>query len=350
MSKMTQNHQELHAAPGTLPEPNARPQLSVGLVLLDQFTLAAFSGFVDVLRLSADVGGASRQIHTAWRVMSVDGLPRTSSAGITLEVAGGLAEDLEQFDYVAICGGNDYPNTHLPVQLRDWLQRAANSRTRLLGICTGTFALAQAGVVGNRSVCVHWNVLDAFRARFPKTPAAVDHLFIDEGDLITCAGSTAAIDLGLYLVARHCGREKAQQAVRHMMLQGIRQGRQPQAHFYANLADIKDERVRQAAHYIEQRMDSLPTLDAIARYVGLGRRQLTRAFQQSLGISPMEFQRSLRVEYGSWLLVNSHSSITQIAMDCGFADGAHFSREFRTRFGVSPRQFQRQERSALHEQ
>ena len=340
---MTPNPHDLHVSPDRPgAEAGGRPQLSVGLVLLDQFTLAAFSGLVDVLRLSGDLGGGSRQIHTAWRVMSVDGLPRTSSAGIVLEVSGGLAEDLGEFDYVAICGGNDYPNTHLPNNLRDWLQRAANSRTRLLGICTGTFALAQAGVVGNRSVCVHWNVLDAFRARFPKTPAAVDHLFIDEGDLITCAGSTAAIDLGLYLVARHCGREKAQQAVRHMMLQGIRQGRQPQAHFYANLADIKDERVRQAAHYIEQRMDSLPTLDAIARYVGLGRRQLTRAFQQALGISPMEFQRSLRVEYGSWLLVNSHSSITQIAMDCGFSDGAHFSREFRARFGVCPRQYQQQ--------
>lgn len=322
---------------------DARPQLSVGLVLLDQFTLAAFSGFVDVLRLSADLGGGSRQIHTTWRVMSADGLPRTSSAGITLQVSGGLAQDLDAFDYVAICGGNDYLNTQMANPLRDWLQRVAKSRTRLLGICTGTFALAQAGVVGNRSVCVHWNVLDSFRARFPKTPAAVDHLFIDEGDLITCAGSTAAIDLGLYLVARHCGREKAQQAVRHMMLQGIRPGRQPQAHFYANLAQIKDERVRQAAHYIEQRMDSLPTLDAIARYVGLGRRQLTRAFQQALGVSPMEFQRSLRIEYGGWLLVNSHSSITQIAMDCGFSDGAHFSREFRARFGVCPRQYQRNE-------
>lgn len=325
-------------------EESSRPQLKVGLVLLDRFTLAAFSGFVDVLRLSGDLGGGSRQIHTAWRVMSVDGLPRTSSAGIALEVSGGLAEDLESFDYVAICGGNDYLNTHMPGHLRDWLQRAAKSRTRLLGICTGTFALAQAGVVGSRSVCVHWNVLDAFRARFPKTPAAVDHLFIDEGDLITCAGSTAAIDLALYLVARHCGREKAQQAVRHMMLQGIRQGRQPQAHFYANLEAIKDERVRQAAHYIEQRMDSLPTLDAIARYVGLGRRQLTRAFQQSLGISPMEFQRSLRVEYGAWLLVHSHSSITQIAMDCGFSDGAHFSREFRARFNMCPRQYQNEAR------
>jgi transcriptional regulator GlxA family with amidase domain len=339
MTKMTQMNRDCHLPDSLGLEAGGRPQLSVGLVLLDQFTLAAFSGFIDVLRLSADLGGGSRQIHTAWRVMSVDGLPRTSSAGIALEVSGGLAQNLEEFDYVAICGGNDYLNTQMPNNLRDWLQRAAKSRTRLLGICTGTFALAQAGVVGSRSVCVHWNVLDAFRARFPKTPAAVDHLFIDEGDLITCAGSTAAIDLGLYLVARHCGREKAQQAVRHMMLQGIRQGRQPQAHFYANLADIKDERVRQAAHYIEQRMDSLPTLDAIARYVGLGRRQLTRAFQQSLGLSPMEFQRSLRVEYGAWLLVNSHSSITQIAMDCGFSDGAHFSREFRARFSMCPRQY-----------
>lgn len=320
----------------------ARPSLSVALVLLDQFTLAAFAGFVDVLRLSSNPGGGSRQVDTAWRVMSVDGLPRTSSAGLVLEVEGALAEDPGAFDYVAICGGNDFPNPHQSKALRDWLRRAADSRARLLGICTGTFALAQADVIGSRTVCVHWNVLDAFRARFPRTRAAVDHLFIDEGDLITCAGSTAAIDLGLYLVARHCGREKAQQAVRHMMLQGIRQGRQPQAHFYADLAGIKDERVRQAAHYIEQRMDSLPTLDAISRYVGLGRRQLTRAFQQALGQSPMEFQRSLRIEYGSWLLLNSQNSITQIAMDCGFADCAHFSREFRARFGMAPQQFQRQ--------
>ncbi|WP_205892190.1 hypothetical protein [Pseudomonas gregormendelii] len=117
---MTQNLHDCHVSSGTDAQANTRPQLSVGLVLLDQFTLAAFSGFVDVLRLSADIGGASRQIHTAWRVMSVDGLPRTSSAGITLEVTGALEQDLDQFDYIAICGGNDYPNTHLPGYLRDW--------------------------------------------------------------------------------------------------------------------------------------------------------------------------------------------------------------------------------------
>lgn len=316
------------------------PRLTLGLVLLDRFTLAAFSGFVDALRLAADIGGGSRQLEITWRVMSADGLPRTSSAGLTLGVTEALTEDLDAFDYVAVCGGNDYLSP-LPDVLRTWLRRVAASRTRLLGICTGTFALAEAGVVGARTVCVHWNVLDAFHGRFPKTRAAVDHLFIDEGDLITCAGSTAAIDLALYLVARHCGRDRAQRAVRHMMLQGMRPGELPQAHFYADLGAIKDDRVRQAAHYIEQRIDSLPSLDAVARYVGLGRRQLARAFQQALGVSPMEFTRTLRLEYGSWLLLNGTGSITQVALDCGFADGAHFSREFRARYGLSPREYQR---------
>jgi transcriptional regulator GlxA family with amidase domain len=90
--------------------------------------------------------------------MSWDGKPRCSSAGLTIDVADGLPEDPAQFDYIAVCGGNDYFNGRLPDPLRDWLQLAAAQRVRLLGICTGTFALAQADVIGPRTVCVHWNV------------------------------------------------------------------------------------------------------------------------------------------------------------------------------------------------
>ena len=152
----------------------------------------------------------------------------------------------------------------------------------------------------------------------------VDRLFIDEGDLISCAGSTAAIDLGLYLVARHCGRDKAQQAMRHMMLQACG-GRACRRRISAAIfRHPGSARVRQAAHFIEQRIDNPPPLDAIARYVGVGRRQLERAFRLATGLSPMAFQRQLRLEYGCWLLLNKPSSITQVALDCGFADGAHF--------------------------
>jgi transcriptional regulator GlxA family with amidase domain len=313
-------------------------KLRIGVVLMHQFTLAAFAGFIDVLRLAGDSGGRSRQIAIQWTVMSMDGQPRTSSAGIEVSEITAL-EPPENFDYVVLCGGNAYMQQMPHDAFYEWLREAARLRVRMLGVCTGTFALAHAGLVGTRTVCVHWNVLDEFRQQFPSIRAVVDRIFVDEGDLITCAGSTAAIDVALYLVERHCGRDKAQQAMRHMMLQGIRSPRLPQAHFYNNLEGVEDPRVRQAAHFIEQRIDAPPSLQSIARYVGLSERQLGRAFQASLGESPMAFYRRLRLGYGRWLLEHGQRSITQVALDCGYADGAHFARDFRSRYGFTPRTF-----------
>ncbi|BBK32286.1 AraC family transcriptional regulator with amidase-like domain [Stella humosa] len=313
----------------------AEPRLRVGFILLHQFTLAAFSGLIDALRLAADHGGRSRQLHIAWTVMSLGGGPQQSSCGVSVMPNSGL-RDAGEFDYVAVCGGNDYLNDEPATALVQHLRAAAAGGVRLLGICTGTFVIAKAGLVGDRRVCVHWNVLDAFNQRFPRLNAVVDRLFLDEGDLITCAGSTAAIDLGLYLVSRHCGRDKAQQAMRHMMLQDIRPAAVPQPHFYARLAGIADVRIRQAAQFIEQRLDDPPPVAAIARYVGISSRQLERLFHAELGVGPAAFQRRLRLEYGRWLLDNSKRTITEIAIDAGFADSAHFSRDFKSMFGSTP--------------
>ena len=267
--------------------------------------------------------------------MSHGGEPQRSSSGVLVQTDGDL-EDPTRFDYIAVCGGNDYLNTRLPRGLLDYLRQAAASRVRLLGICTGTFALARADLVGERRVCVHWNVLDAFTAQFPRSNAVVDSLFIDEGDLITCAGSTAAIDLGLYLVARHCGADKAHQALRHMMLQDVRPPAMPQAHFYARLGSDIDIRVRQAALFIEQRLDSPPSVQAVARYVGVSERQLDRLFHKAFGIGPAGFHRRMRLDYAAWLLTHTRRSITRVALDAGFADAAHLSRDFRSSRGTTP--------------
>ncbi|MCS0493758.1 GlxA family transcriptional regulator [Ancylobacter sp. MQZ15Z-1] len=324
--------------PGFRPGPARVSPLRVGFVLLDQFTLAAFGGLIDALRLAADHGGRSRQIHASWKVMSLDSTPRRASCGVVISDSSPLL-DPAQFDYVAVCGGNDYLNERQPAALLDYLRLAAARKVRLIGVCTGTFAIAQAGLAQKRTVCVHWNVLEAFHAQFPTLDAVTDKLFVDEGDLLSCAGSTAAIDLGLYLISRHCGSAKANQAVRHMMLQGMRPSSLPQPHFFADLSGVADSRVHQAVHFMEQRLDDPPSMDAVARYVGCSARQLERAFSAALGASPASFQRQLRKDYACWMLENSPRSITEIAFDCGFSDAAHFSREFRNAFGLSPRQY-----------
>ena len=329
---------ETQETPASALQATRTSPLRVGFVLLDQFTLAAFGGLIDALRLAADHGGRSRKIHASWTVMSLEGASRRASCGVVISNSAALL-DPSQFDYIAVCGGNDYLNEHQPPALLEYLRRAAAARVRLIGICTGTFAIAQAGLAEERTVCIHWNVQEAFRAQFPTLDAVTDKLFVDEGDLLSCAGSTAAIDLGLYLVTRHCGSAKANQAVRHMMLQGMRPSSQPQPHFFADLAGVADPRVHQAIHFMEQRLDDPPSMDAIARYVGFSSRQLERAFSAALGVAPAAFQRQLRKNYACWMLENSPHSITEIAFDCGFSDAAHFSREFRNAFGLSPRQY-----------
>ena len=309
--------------------------LRVGIVILDQFTLTAFAGFLDVLRLGGDYGGQSRQIHVKWVVMSMDGKDRRSSAGTLMTELHPLIEP-ENFDYIAICGGNSYIERSPSTPLLQWLQDAAAKKVSLLGICTGTFALAQAELIGSLPVCVHWNVVDEFSRRFPTARTSVDSLFIDAGKIITCAGSTAAIDLALHILKQHFGREKAQQVLRHMMLHNIRPARLPQAHFIANLDGVKDTRIHKAVHYIEQRIDDRLRVQDIASHLGMSVRQLERLFKQELNTTPTRFYQKMRVEYGKWWLMNTSDSITQIALNCGFADTSHFSREFKLHFKVNP--------------
>lgn len=346
---ISDKHQYIHDMPSshndvTLARETVSP-LHIGIVLLDEFTLTAFSGFLDALRLASDYGGKSRQILISWVIMSVEGHYRVSSAGTTHSELSDL-QPVSTFDYIAVCGGNNYVHPAHSSQLIRWLKDAYDTNVTLVGICSGTFTIAYAGLVRANTVCVHWNVINAFRAQFPEINCKVDRLFIDAGRLITCAGSTAAIDLALHLVTRHCGRDKARQSLRHMMLYSIRPARLPQAHFYIDLDKIADPRVHKAIDYIEQRINDRLSVQKIAAHVGLSGRQLERVFNATLEMTPIAVHRLLKLQYGKWRLINTADSITDIAVSCGFSDNSHFSREFKALFGTTPRNLRKKERSA----
>ncbi|MHA3976470.1 GlxA family transcriptional regulator [Halovulum sp. GXIMD14794] len=312
----------------------SRQKLRVALLVLDNFTLNAFSGFVDALRLAADEGGRSRQIECGW-VITGHGTVR-ASCGLTI-TPDRPPVDPAEVDYVAVSGGNDYYKRVQPSWVDAYLQEADAKGTPLIGLCTGTFNIARAGLLEGRMACVHWNVREEFRAQFPGIHAVSDRIFLDGGDRITCAGSTGASDLALHLIARHCGPQRAQQSLRHMILGQQRASTFPQAHFVAEVQGVTDDVVRRCVTVMEQKLNEPVPVALLAARVGLSERQLNRRFQAALGVTAAAYYRNMRLRYGAWRLTHTMDRISGIAADAGFSDAAHFSREFRRVYGHTPK-------------
>ena len=311
------------------------PVLRVGFILSNDFTLSAFSLFVDALRLAADEGDLSRPLRCRWPVMSARSEPVRSSAGLLVAPTSALLPPSE-LDYVVVVGGL-LRAPPLDRAARDYLRAAAAAGTTLVGVCTGTFLLCREGLMEGRRCCVSWFHYQDFRDEFPDQEVGADHLFLVDRDRITCSGGSNVADLAFHLIQRHLGHPLAQKAQHVLQLDRVRGGDGAQPHPpMATEGSQPDERVRRALLTMEQHLGTPLPMREIARRVGLSARQLERRFQQALGKCPTAAYRELRLRYASWLLDNSALSVTEIAIEAGFADGAHFSRQFRSAFGHPP--------------
>lgn len=311
-----------------------RPALRVGFLLAHNFTLSAFSLFVDALRLAADEGDRSRPIRCGWSVMGATSQPVRASCGVTVSRTGGF-EDPRGFDYVVVVGGLLHGGEALDEASVAYLRTAAASGVPLVGVCTGSFVLARAGLMRGRRCCVSWYHHADFEAEFPDGEADADRLFVVDRDRITCAGGSGVADLAAHLIERHVGPAAAQKCLHVLQLQNAREGSHAQPHAWP--ASGGDERVGRALLLMGQHVAQPLSVEAIAFRLGLSSRQLERLFADTLRMSPALAYRQLRLRYAKQLLVSTKKSVTDIAVEAGFCDGAHFARQFRAFFGVAPR-------------
>jgi len=310
--------------------------LKVGFILLPHFTLLPFAAFVDCLRLAADEGDSSRQIHVRWSVLGDPGHPVRASCGVELPPWEPFG-DPARFDYLVVVGGLLSPGPPADASTVAYLRAADARGVPLIGLCTGPFALIQAGLMNGRRCCVSWYHYRDLVERFPEVTPVADQLFVVDGNRITCAGGVAAADLAAWLIERHCGRAWAQKSLHIMLIDRARRGTtsQPQP---ALAEQVRDNRVRRAVLLIEQHLTEPLDSAELARRLNLSKRQLERGFRHELGMSPQQFSRQLRLRYGLWLTTHTDRPITEIGAECGFADTAHFSRQFKALFRESPSQ------------
>lgn len=317
--------------------PGAARQIRFGIVLVPNFTLTVFSGFVDLLRLASDDRDFSKPVRCAWSIVGETLTPVRASCGIQV-VPWTTYEEVGEFDYVVVVGGLLHSGPPASGATLQFIRRAADAAATIVGICTGVFALARAGIMGGYRICLSWFHYWDFVEQFPmieENSLIADRLFVIDRRRITCSGGRASIDVAAAILLRHIDTSAVQKALRILLVDDVQKGNAPQPH-PPGLEPATHPKVKRAILLMEQHIGHPLSLRELAQRLEVSPRQLERLFRNETGQAPLAFARQIRVRTAAWLLVSSDKMIAEIALTCGFSDASHLGRDFRKQYGMSP--------------
>jgi transcriptional regulator GlxA family with amidase domain len=257
-------------------EDKAPSRLRFGFVLMPRFTLTAVAGFVDALRLAADEGDRSRQRLCAWDILGPGDTAIASSCGAEILTTAPL-EDPERYDYIVVVGGLLHGGQKIPARIESFLRDTAAAGKGLVGLCTGSFVLARAGLLDGYLACVSWFHREEFESAFPSHRVVSNQMFVVDRDRMTCAGGTSVVHLAAVLIERAIGRGSAVKALRIMIEEQPMPARTLQPEAVLSVRS-RDSVVHRAMLLIEQALVDGLSLDDLAARLGLSRRQLERRF------------------------------------------------------------------------
>lgn len=306
----------------------------IGFLTLPNHSMIACANALEALRMANYV--TETEIYS-WRVVTLDGVPAPASNGLTLTPTVALIE-AGPLDLLLVCGGIDVRHSVAP-GLEDALRRLARRGTALGALCTGSFVLADAGLLDFHRCAIHWENLPAIREEFPEIDFVEDAYVIDR-DRLTCTGGVAPLEMMLELIAAQGGKALADKVSEQFILDraargpGMRREARPRR-------QLADPTLARAVRLMEGAIERPLAIAALAERLDVSPRQLERLFRRHLGASPAAYQLGLRLERARELLRLSPLPVTDIGLACGFQSAAHFSTAYARRFGRSPREERR---------
>ncbi|MFM2371268.1 MAG: hypothetical protein RIS85_990 [Pseudomonadota bacterium] len=306
-----------------------RPQHFL-FALVDDFTHIAFSCAVEPLRIANLVSG---QDHYRWSFAARDGQWATASNGSVTQVHHRF-DALPQCDRVVVVSGTDVrriDHTALIAALR----RKRSEGTLIGAICSGAYVLARAGFLDGLQAAIHWQFHDGFAEEFPDV-GLIPSVFVAHEKFVTASGGTAAADLMLHLIEQDHGYDLAVAVADQMVYNAVRSSSFAQRVSVQSRNGIRNPHLVRAIDAMRGHLHETFSRNELADGLGISPRQLERLFERYLNTSPKKYFMDMRLERARHLLLQTESSITEIALACGFQNVGHFGRVYRTAFGVSP--------------
>jgi transcriptional regulator GlxA family with amidase domain len=224
----------------------------------------------------------------------------------------------------------------VPPKLVAWLREASRAGAEMCSVCTGAFALGEAGILDGRSCTTHWRRVGELKSRFPRARVVGDRLFVDDERVITSAGIAAGIDMTLALIERDAGPVVAGEVAREMVVYLRRDGGHRQDSVYLDYQTHLSPGIHQVQQHLVSNPGTRDTLGDLAQRAGMSERNLTRVFKRATGISIHDYRERLRIERARDLMRNPTLTLDAVASACGFANGRQLRRVWAARFGQPP--------------
>jgi transcriptional regulator GlxA family with amidase domain len=299
-------------------------------LLLDKFTMINFAGAIEPLRLANHVMGYP--VYT-WALAGEGGVEKTCSNGATFKLDFGL-EDVERDDTILVCGGIEIQKTTTKGVV-SWLRREARRGIAIGGLCTGSYALAKAGLLDGKKATIHWENQDGFAEEFDEV-RLTKSVFVMDGNRWSTAGGISSIDLMLRIIASDHGEDLANNVADLMIYSSIRTDQDTQRLSIPTRIGVRHPKLSQVIQMMEGNIEDPMSPADLAEEVGMSTRQLERLFRRYLNRSPKRYYMELRLQKARNLLMQTDMSVINVALACGFASPSHFSKCYRSHYNTTP--------------
>jgi AraC family transcriptional regulator, transcriptional activator FtrA len=264
---------------------------------------------------------------------SPDGKPVAVKSGFTITPTADL-EPVDDADLVAVPAHAD--GVPIPEDVLDALRRADARGAHVMSVCSGAFVLGEAGLLDGRECTTHWKFADELERRFPRAKVRCNSLYVQDGNLLTSAGTAAGIDASLHLVRQEHGSEIATKLARRMVVPPHRDGGQAQ-YVEAPIPRTPDApTLEPVLSWLMANLDRTVSVDDLAARAHMAPRTFARRFRAETGTTPHDWVTAQRVLLARRLLEQTDLGVDAVATRSGFGDAATLRHHFGKRVGATP--------------
>jgi transcriptional regulator GlxA family with amidase domain len=305
----------------------------IGVLVFDDFQLLDATGPVAAFEIAYRLQRKRAPIA----MLALKAGAVRSSSGVELNVR---SFRRAQPETLIIAGGEGVRAAAACKATLAFVRSVARRGSRVASVCSGTYVLAEAGLLEGKRATTHWRQTRDFIARYPKVRLEADRIYVQDGNIWSSAGITAGIDLALAMIADEFGEEIAQATARQLVLYHRRSGGQSQ---FSALLELKSPsgRFKPLLAWAREHLDTDLTVERLADQANMSPRHFSRSFTAETGISPSKAVERLRIEVARTRVQSGSEPIEQIAKGAGFGDTERMRRAFMRTFGHPPQSLRR---------